>query len=91
MKIKNGFELRDVCGEKVIIAQGLENLDFSKMINLNESAAFLWKASAEMDSFTEEELVHLLCEEYEVNQDIAAKDIHSMIEEWKSLGLVSAE
>ena len=43
MRIKKGLELRDVCGEKVIIPQGIENLDFSKMINLNESAAFLWE------------------------------------------------
>ena len=39
MKIKKGFELRDICGEKVIIASGIENIDFNKMISLNESAA----------------------------------------------------
>ena len=44
MKLKSGFELRDVCGEKVVIAQGIENVDFSKLITLNESAAYLWTA-----------------------------------------------
>ena len=39
MRIKKGFELRDVCGEKVVIASGIENVDFSQMIALNESAA----------------------------------------------------
>ena len=39
MKIKKGFELRNVCGEHVVIATGIENVDFSKMITLNESAA----------------------------------------------------
>ena len=43
MKIKKGFELRDICGEKVIIASGIENIDFNKMISLNESAAYLWQ------------------------------------------------
>ena len=42
MKIKNGFELREVCGENVIIAHGVDNIDFTKVISLNESAAFLW-------------------------------------------------
>ncbi len=42
MRIKDGFEIRNICGEKVIIAYGLDNLDFNKLINLNESAAFLW-------------------------------------------------
>ena len=39
MNIKKGFELRDVCGEKVIIASGLENLDFTKLISVNETGA----------------------------------------------------
>ena len=42
MKIKDGFELREVCGEYVILSSGMENIDFSKIISLNESAAFLW-------------------------------------------------
>ena len=44
MRKKKGFELRDVCGEHVIMAYGMENIDFSKIISLNETAAFLWKA-----------------------------------------------
>ena len=36
MKIKKGFELRDICGEKVIMATGIENVDFNQMIALNE-------------------------------------------------------
>ena len=47
MKIKEGFTLRDVCGEKVIIAEGLRNLNFSKLINLNESAAYIWNSLQE--------------------------------------------
>ena len=35
MKIKNGFELRNVCGENVIIAHGVENIDFTKVITTN--------------------------------------------------------
>ena len=41
MKIKEGFELRDVCGEFIIVAFGEQNIDFTKIINLNESAAML--------------------------------------------------
>ena len=44
MRKKKGFELRDVCGEHVIMAYGMENIDFSKISSLNETAAFLWKA-----------------------------------------------
>ena len=43
MRIKPNFELRDICNQKVIIAQGLENIDFNKIIALNESSAYLWQ------------------------------------------------
>ena len=43
MRQKKGFVLRDVCGEKVIVGEGLETVDFGKLISLNESAALLWE------------------------------------------------
>lgn len=87
MKLKKGFDLRDVCGEKVIIAQGLENLDFSKLITLNESAAFLWTAIAGK-TFSETDLVSLLCGEYEVTAEQAAADIKNLMAEWHKQGLI---
>lgn len=87
MKIKNGFELRDVCGEKVVIAQGLENLDFSKLITLNESAAYLWE-SIVGKTFAETDLVSLLCAEYDVTAEQAATDVQALVAEWKKQGLV---
>ena len=43
MKTKIGFNLRQICGENVIIAEGEENIDFSNIISMNESSAYLWK------------------------------------------------
>ena len=45
MKIKPGFELRMMCGENVIIAYGEENINFSKIIALNESATVIWNVT----------------------------------------------
>lgn len=87
MKIKEGFRLRDVCGEKVIIAEGLENLDFSKLINLNESAAYLWESLCDKD-FTAETMAELLCAEYEVEPAAALDDSRKLLEEWMKQGLV---
>ena len=82
------MELRDVCGEKVVIAEGLENLDFSKMINLNESAAYLWQAVSGRD-FSESELVDLLCAAYDVDRETATADIRSLVASWKDEGLIA--
>ena len=58
MRIKKGFELREVCGEYIIVAYGKENIDFNKVISLNESASFLWKAIADKN-FTADTLSSL--------------------------------
>lgn len=89
MKLKKGFELRDVCGEKVIIASGIENVDFSKMISLNESAAYLWKTlEAIARDFTVDEAAGLLCQEYEVSPEQARKDAGELLAEWGKQGIV---
>ena len=88
MKIKNGFVLRDICGEKVIIAEGLENIDFSKMISLSDTAAFLWNKSIEMGEIDEERLCDALFTEYEgMTREQAMGDIRKMLAQWKELGL----
>ena len=43
MKAKPGFNLRVVCGENIIVAEGEENIDFSNIISMNESSAYLWQ------------------------------------------------
>lgn len=88
MKIKEEFTLRDVCGEKVIIAEGLRNLNFSKLINLNESAAYIWTSLQDKDDFTAETVADLLCQEYEVDHATALADAQKLLAEWKEQGLV---
>lgn len=87
MKIKKGFVLRTICGQNVISGEGLDQVNFSKLISLNDTATFLWKV-AEEGEFTEEVLVARLLEEYDVEEEVAAKDVHSMVSMWLELGLV---
>lgn len=87
MKIKSGFELRNVCGEQVIIAEGLENINFSKLIHLNESAAYVWQTVGNKD-FTAETVADLLCQEYEVDHATALADAQVLVSDWKEQGLV---
>ena len=42
MRIKEGFTLRTICGEHVVIGEGLAQVNFTKMLSLNGSAAYLW-------------------------------------------------
>lgn len=88
MKIKKGFELRDICGEKVIIASGIENIDFNQMISLNESAAYLWENIESLACFDAETLAELLCNNYEVDKETALNDSKSIIKDWTEQGII---
>lgn len=88
MKIKNGFELREMCGEHIIIGTGVENIDFSKVISLNESAASLW-SEVEGKEFTPETLAALLMEQYDVDEATALADATALANQWVSVGIVS--
>lgn len=89
MRIKKGFVLREVCGEKVIIGEGLRAINFGKLLALNETAAWLWKQAQEMGNFTIDSLAVRLCEEYEVEADTAHHDVAAIIDSWKSLDVIS--
>ena len=88
MKINQGFELREMCGENIIIATGVKNIDFSKVISLNESAAYLWNEIKDKD-FTPTMLAALLMEQYEVDEDVAIADVTALVDLWVSEGLVT--
>ena len=87
MKAKPGFNLREVCGENIIVAEGKENIDFSNIISMNESSAYLWKNIQGKD-FTEETLQQLLLEEYEVAEETALADAKTVVRQWIEAGIV---
>jgi hypothetical protein len=88
MNIKKGFVLREVCGEHVIVGEGLGAVNFGKLLALNETAAWLWKQAQEMGEFTVESLATRLCEEYEVTPDDAQKDVADILANWREVGVV---
>ena len=88
MRQKKGLVLRDVCGEKVIIGEGLEAVDFGRLMCLNDTAAWLWEKAAELGDFTEEQLADAICEEYDVEKSQALSDITKVVANWKEIGLI---
>ncbi|MBP5690910.1 MAG: PqqD family protein [Bacteroidaceae bacterium] len=88
MKIKKGYILRTVCGENVIVGEGLDAINFGRMLSLNETAAWLWKQAVEQGDFTAESLANALCDEYEVTPDQALADVKETINQWTELKVV---
>lgn len=87
MKKKTGFYLRNVLGENVVVAEGVENIDFSKIISMNDSAAFLWQQIGE-EPFTVDDLVGYFCGEYDVDEQTAKADAETLVQQWINAGIV---
>lgn len=88
MIIKKGFVLRQVCGENVVVGEGLDAINFGKLLSLNETAAWLWQQAVEMGDFTIDSLVAKLTEEYDVTEDVARRDVSNIVNEWLKVEVV---
>jgi hypothetical protein len=78
MKIKDGFILKEVAGNFLVVPVGKQLVDFSKMVTVNETGAFLWQYLAEGE--TVESLTENILNEYDVDKDTAQKDIDEFVQ-----------
>ena len=77
MKIKNGFVVRAVAGQHMVVALGEAAKSFNGIIKLNESARLIWDmltAGAERD-----ELIEKLLETYDAPRDVLASDCDAFL------------
>ena len=91
MKVKNGFNLREVCGEHIIVAEGDENIAFSNIISMNESSAYRWEEVQKMGTFTVDNLVELICNQYEIDETTARKDAIALAAQWGTAGIIEGD
>lgn len=87
MRIKDGFKLRSLAGEFIVVGEGLSQVSFNKLISLNETAAYLWKNLVDK-TFDANDITKLLCEKYEVEEAVAAADAEKLVESWRNAGLL---
>ena len=85
MKIKDGYMLREVAGNSVVVAIGKATLDFNGLITLNSSGAFLWKMLEK--GISEEKLLTAMLDEYEIDKATAKTDIAEFIDKLKGADL----
>ncbi len=94
MKAKSGFKVTDVCGSHIIIAEGKENIDFSNIISMNDSALLLWNSIQGKD-FTVEDLADILQDNYQLDDNTplprqqALSDAQEMADQWKEAGIIT--
>lgn len=86
MKIIKEFMLREIAGEAMLIPVGKTVTEFKGMISLNGVAAFIWSNLEKVE--TEEELIALILEKYDVSEEEAAKDVHGLCTALREVGFI---
>lgn len=87
MKIKSGFMLRSIAGCKVVVSVGKRTLDFNGIINLNDTAAFLWERLT--NGATEDELVGAILEHYtDVDEATARESVSDFVNTLREAGCI---
>ena len=87
MKAKEGFVLRCVVDEYIIMPT-TENIDqFDGSVVLNGVSAFTWE-KLQQDT-TRDALLKALLDEYEVTEDVAERELDNMLRRFLEYGLIT--
>lgn len=89
MRIKNGFVLREVAGQYVVIATGEASKDFYGMIRLNDTGKEIWQSLQE--GLSEIEIATCIQEKYDVAYEEALEDTRNFVEKIREAGFLMNE
>ncbi len=87
MKIKNGFMLRDVANQTMVVAVGEASKEFNGIIRLNSTGKFLWELL--QNDTSKEQLIKAMTTEYDIDSATAEKDIDAFIDVLRGADLLA--
>ena len=79
MRINSNYKLREVAGETIVVNQGSEGINMTRIISLNSSAKLLYQQLVERD-FTLEDAAQVLVDTYGIDQERAMEDAAKWID-----------
>ena len=86
MKIKDGFMLRQIGAQTVVVAVGEASRDFNGIIRLNATGRFLWEQLQQ--EVTVEQLLAKMLETYDIDEQSARNDIQTFVARLKEADLL---
>ena len=86
MKLKDGFILREVAGQIVVLPSG-DELDLNMMITLNEVGKFIWVLLEEETD--EAAIVAAILKEYDVDKATADAAVAGFIKKLNEYGFLA--
>jgi len=87
MKLLEGLVLRPLGRDYIVTGDDLSPVDFSKVVSLNATAAYLWDKLKGLD-FSAQDMADLLTARYDVDAQTALADAGQLVEAWRKAGLL---
>jgi hypothetical protein len=89
MRVKEGFLLREIVGDFVVVPVGQAVAEFNGLLTLSESSALIWRKLE--TGATMGQLVTMICSEYNIDEKTAEADITEFVEAMIARGFVYNE
>ncbi len=86
MKLKDNLTIRKIGDEYMMVSESGSGLDYTRVISLNKTAAYLVQ-EVHQKEFTKEEWVELLIDKYDVDKEKAETDVQALIDKLAKEGL----
>ena len=86
MKARDGFILRNIAGEYVLMPTGDNIKTFRGTVLMNELSVFLWNQLQTAASF--EELLARVLDQYEIDEQTAAADLDRLTKDMIGMGIL---
>lgn len=86
MKIKDGFILKTVAGNNIVIATGEQKMSFNGVMTFNEVGAAVFKLLDGTN--TAENIAEKIAADYNADAEAVKKDVNALIEKMKRYGLI---
>lgn len=90
MRIKQGYKVREMAGENVVVARGRGAVDLTNIITFHDSALLLWNALADRE-FEAEDATRILLDNYSVEALTAERDARAWVNRMIECDLVESK
>ena len=87
MKLCDNYVMKNLANETILVHQDEKNVDFSKIINLNEIAVFIINKIQE--GLNTLEICKSITKEYDIDEKTAKEDTENFIKKLLELGIIN--
>ena len=86
MKAREGFILRNLAGEYLLMPKGEKIKNYDSVVLMNELSAFVWGKM--QNPVTQSDLLEAVLNEYDVDEETAREDLNGLLAKLKEAGVI---